>query len=41
VAFKIGMASTRAGLQWGTLAPVLATAVMFAILAMRRTPAVS
>lgn len=36
VAFAIGMASTRAGLQWGTLAPVLATAVVFAILMARR-----
>lgn len=36
VAFTIGLASTKAGLQWGTLAPVLATAVVFAILMARR-----
>ena len=30
------MASTRAGLQWGTLAPVLATALVFAVLMTRR-----
>jgi hypothetical protein len=36
VAFAIHMASTKAGLQWGTLAPVLATAVVFAVLLARR-----
>lgn len=36
VAFVINMASTEAGLQWGTLAPVLATAVVFAVLMGRR-----
>jgi hypothetical protein len=38
VAFAIHMASTKAGLQWGTLAPVLATAVAFAVLLARRPP---
>lgn len=36
VAFAIDLASTEAGLQWGTLAPVLATAVVFAVLVARR-----
>jgi hypothetical protein len=35
VAFAIEMASTRSGLQWGTLAPVLATAIVFAVLTAR------
>jgi hypothetical protein len=35
VAFAIDMASTKAGLQWGTLAPVLAAAVAFSILTTR------
>jgi hypothetical protein len=36
VAFAIGMASTKAGLQWGTLAPVLATAAAFSFVLARR-----
>jgi hypothetical protein len=34
-AFAIDMASTKAGLQWGTLAPVLATAAAFTFLLVR------
>jgi hypothetical protein len=40
-AFAIDMASTKAGLQWGTLAPVLATFLGFAILMARRPPRAS
>jgi hypothetical protein len=39
VAFAIHMASTKAGLQWGTLAPVLATVVAFVfLLTGRKSP---
>ncbi|MES1243204.1 MAG: M28 family metallopeptidase [Acidobacteriota bacterium] len=38
VAFAVHMASTKAGLQWGALAPVLATAMVFAVLLARRPP---
>ncbi len=40
-AFAIGLASTTAGLNWGTLAPVLATGLVFAILMTRRPKGVS